>query len=171
MNTQYKKSTQIFSGILSGIGIWLIGFLMSGRLVYVENMVFYDAGALIVAFPFIFALVCILIVKYSVKTGNKIFYISSMISLLFPVMSILICTLVTFLAGAEIPLLSVIAEFLVFPCILPAIPAFSIFYQLANLVSREINGIFFPVAIAFVLPAILGLGFSIRIYIKNYKAK
>lgn len=167
MNTQFKKSIQIFFGILSGIGIWLIGFLMSGRLAYVENMVFYDAGALVVAFPFIFAFACILIAKYSVKTGNKTYYISSIISLLFPIISILTDTLAIFLAAAEIPLLSVVAEFLVFPCIIPAIPAFSIFYQLAYLLQGEINGILIPATVAFTLPAILGFGVSIKIYRDN----
>ncbi len=32
MNTQSRKSTQIFQGILTGIGLWIFGHLLSGRL-------------------------------------------------------------------------------------------------------------------------------------------
>ena len=55
MNTQSKKSAQIFQGILTGLGVWIVGHLMSGRLSFVEDLELYPTGLLVFAFPFVFA--------------------------------------------------------------------------------------------------------------------
>lgn len=162
MNTQSKKSTQIFLGILSGIGIWLVGFLMSGRLSYVEHTELYPTGKLILAFPLVFASACILIAKYSANKGKSIYYITSMICFFFPVISILINSLIIFVAGTGIPVISAIAEFFVVIFMIPAIPMFSIYFQIID--STNTNDI---AVIACVLFALAGMLVSIKVYKDN----
>ena len=58
MNTP-KKSTQIIQGVFTGIGLWIFGHLLSGRLSFVEDIELYPTGPLIFAFPIVFAIACI----------------------------------------------------------------------------------------------------------------
>ena len=112
MNTQSKKSTQIFQGILTGIGIWIVGHLMSGRLSFVEDIELYPTGKLVFAFPFVFAAACILIAKYSAKTGKATYYKTSLICFFLPIVSMLVSQLLSFISELRIPVISAIAEFL-----------------------------------------------------------
>ena len=162
MNTQSKKSTQVFLGILSGIGIWLVGFLMSGRLSYVEHMELYPTGKLILAFPLVFSAACILIAKYSANKRKSIYYIASMISFFFPVICILINSLIIFVAGTGIPVISSIAEFFVVIFMIPAIPMFSIYFQIID--STNTNDF---AVIACVLFALVGMVISVTVYKKE----
>ena len=101
MNTQIKKSTQIFQGILTGIGLWIFGHLLSGRLTFVEDMELFPTGPLVVLFPFVFIAACILVAKYSVKTGNGVYYKASIISFLVPVLCWIIFLLFNFITEVK----------------------------------------------------------------------
>ena len=162
MNTESKKSTQIFLGILSGIGIWLIGFLMSGRLAFVEDMELYPTGKLILGFPFVLAFLCIMIAKYSARAGKRAYYITAMISLLFPLLSMLISSVLGGISGWDIPVISDVAEFLVMFFMLPYVPAFSICYQIID--ATNSHGL--AIALCSVV-ALIGILVSIKIYRDN----
>ena len=71
MNTKTNKAAQIFLGILSGIGIWIIGILMSGKLALGELVDLYPAGKIVFAFPVIVTVLCIIIAKHSAKAHKK----------------------------------------------------------------------------------------------------
>ena len=162
MNTESKKSTQIFLGILSGIGIWLVGFLMSGRLAFVEDMELYPTGKLILGFPFVLAFLCIMIAKYSARAGKRVYYITAMISLLFPLLSMLISSVLGSISGWDIPVISDVAEFLVMFFMIPYVPAFSIFYQIIEATSTD------AVAVtACVACALIGMVISVAVYKKE----
>lgn len=138
MSSEPKKSTQAFFGILSGIGIWLLGLLMSGRLAFVEDMELYPTGKLILSFPIVFAVLCVIIAKYSARAGKRVYYISSIVSLLFPLLAMLISTMLGSVSEWEIPVISDVAEFLIMFFMLPYVPAFSIFSQIIDATNTNI---------------------------------
>ncbi len=168
MNTVNKKSTQIFYGILTGIGLWVFGHLLSGKLSFVEDIDLYNTGILVFLFPYIFALCCILVAKYSVKSKNLIYFKTSLICFTLPAF----CAAVTFLLGfimeLKIPVISSIADISQLIFILPVVPALSIFYKMLELFGTETDGIKLVLLIALnLLPIIIGLIFSIKIYYDN----
>ncbi len=162
MNSQSKKSTQIFLGILSGIGIWLIGLLMSGRLAFVEDTELYPTGKLVLAFPFVFAVLCVIIAKHSVRTGKRVYYISSMVSILFPLLSTLISTTLGEISDRSLPVISDIAEFLIMFFMLPYVPMFSISYQVIDVTDGHMFVMMGCAAVAFA-----GVLISIKVYWNN----
>lgn len=162
MNTQGKKSTQIFLGVLSGIGVWILGLLMSGRLAFVEDMELYPTGKLILAFPIVFAVICVIIAKYSARTGKSVYYISSMVSLLFPLLSVLISTTLGEISDRGIPVISDAAEFLIMFFMLPYVPMFSISYQVIDVIDGSMFAMMVCIAVA-----LAGVPASIKVYKDN----
>lgn len=162
INTQGKKSTQIFLGVLSGVGVWILGLLMSGRLAFVEDMELYPTGKLILAFPIVFAVLCVIIAKYSARTGKRVYYISSMVSLLFPLLSMLISTTLGEISDRGIPVISYAAEFLIMFFMLPYVPMFSISYQVIDAIDGSMFAMMVCIAVA-----LAGVIVSVIIYKKE----
>lgn len=163
MNTQLKKSTQIFLGILSGLGIWTVGILMSGGItLFLNDYELYSTGKLILAFPFLFVAACIIIAKYSARTENKAYYITSMISFLFPFISFLLHATNIFAAGLSIPVISNIAEIFVILFLYLSSPAFSVAAQIFN--ATSIDAIAVILCVAF---ALIGMVVSVFVYKRN----
>ena len=165
MSTENKKSAQIFWGILTGIGLWFFGHLMSGRLAFVEDIELYPTGPLVIAFPFIFAAACISVSKYSVKTNKDIYYKTSMICFSLPAFCWIISYLLSLIMELRIPVISFIADILQLIFIFPCIAAMSIFYQLLTVIGNGTDGIkLFLICTAYCIPMIAGLLISLKIY-------
>ena len=141
MNTANKKSTQIFLGILSGIGLWAFGHLLSGRLSFVEDIVLFPAGPLVLIFPFLFIAACILVAKHSAKTGKDIYYKTSIICFATPAICWIMSQLFSFIFELNIPVISSIADILVLVFMLPSIGMFSMYVQISNVIGLETYGI------------------------------
>ena len=168
MNTQIKKSTQIFQGILTGIGLWIFGHLLSGRLAFVENMELYPTGPLVILFPFVFIAACILVAKYSVKTGNDVYYKASIISFVVPVLCWIIFLLLNIITEVKVPVLSSVAEIVLVVFIFPCVPVFSIFWQFLTVIGSNAVGIKMVLpGIVYFLPMLIGMLISIKIYKDN----
>ena len=105
-----KKSTQIFLGFLSSVGLWAFGHLLSGRLSFVEDIVFFNAGPLVLIFPFVFIAACILVAKYSAKAGKDIYYKSAIIFFAMPAVCWIMSQLFSFIFELNIPIVSSIAD-------------------------------------------------------------
>lgn len=165
MNTQSKKSTQIIQGILTGIGLWIFGHLLSGRLSFVEDIELYSTGPLVFAFPVVFAITCILIAKYSVKTGKDIYYKTSLIYFLLPAFCWAISYLISFIMELQIPVISRVADILQLIFLLPCIAMVSIYSQLLNVIGTGVDGIkLVLISVAYFLPMLIGIIMSIKIY-------
>lgn len=168
MNTQIKKLTQIFQGILTAIGLWVFGHLLSGRLAFVEDIELYPTGPLVILFPFVFIAACILVAKYSVRTGKDVYYKASIISFAFPVFCWIIYLLLNFITEVKVPVLSSVAEIGIVIFMFLIVPVFSIFYQFLSVIGS------YPEAIEMILPSIvffspmfIGMLISIKIYKDN----
>ena len=162
MNIRTNKATQIFLGIMSGIGIWLIGFLMSGKLALGEVIDLYPTGKIVFAFPIVVAILCIIIAKYSAKAGAKLYYISSIASFIYPLFSMLIGFILTNLSALEIPVISRLSEISVMFFMIPYIPLLSIFYNITDITDH------FMIAIILCgIISLAGMLISIKVYKDN----
>ena len=162
MNIRTNKATQIFLGIMSGIGIWLIGFLMSGKLALGEVIDLYPTGKIVFAFPIVVAVLCIIIAKFSAKTDKSLYYASSMVSLVYPLFAMLIGFILTNLSALEIPVISGLSERSVIFFMIPYIPLYSIFYQITDITDQYLMAMSICVAIPLV-----GMLISIKVYKDN----
>ena len=61
----------MFYGFLIALGVWLSGFLLSGTFAYVELFELYYTGELVLAFPFVFAVVFVIVAVFSKKFNNR----------------------------------------------------------------------------------------------------
>ena len=61
----------MFYGFLIALGVWLSGFLLSGTFAYVELFELYYTGELVLAFPFVFAVVSVIVAIFSKKLNNR----------------------------------------------------------------------------------------------------
>lgn len=163
MNTQIKKSIQIFQGILTGIGLWIFGHLMSGRLSFVEDIELYPTGPLVIAFPFIFAAACILVAKYSAKTKKDVYYKTSMICFSLPALCWIISMLLSFIMELKLPVISFIADVIQLVFILPCVAMVSIYSQLLTVIDTGTDGI----KLILIIPMLIGMLISIKIYKDN----
>ena len=165
MNTQTKKSTQIFQGIFTGIGMWIFGHLLSGRLAFVENIELYPTGPLVILFPFVFAGVCILIAKHSVGVGKDTYFITSMICFWVPVLCLIISMLLGFAMEINVPVISHIFDILQLIFIFPSVATLSIYYQFLYSIGTDADGIvLILISVAYLVPMIVGTIVSIKIY-------
>ena len=162
MNAKMNKAAQIFLGILSGIGIWIIGLLMSGKLALGELVDLYPAGKIVFAFPVIVTVLCIIIAKYSAKAHKKAYYISSTISLIYPLFSMLISSIFCNITALEIPFISRLTEISAIFFMIPYIPLYSIFYQITDITDQYLMAMSICVAIPLV-----GMLVSIKVYKNN----
>lgn len=170
MNTQSKKSTQIFQGILTGIGLWVFGHLLSGRLAFVENIELYPTGPLVIAFPFIFAAACILVTKYSVRADKGAYYKTSMICFSLPALCWIISLLLSFIMELKVPVISFIADVMQLIFIFPCVAMLSIYYQLLTVLGTGTDGIkLVLISVAYFIPMLGGMLISLKIYKDNSK--
>ena len=164
MNTQ-KKSTQIIQGVFTGIGLWIFGHLLSGRLSFVEDIELYPTGPLIFAFPIVFAIACILVAKHSVKYGKNAYYKTSIICFSLPAFCWVISLLLGFVMELKIPVISFIADVMQIIFILPCIAIVSIYSQLLTVIGTGTDGIkLFLISVAYFLPMLAGIIISLKIY-------
>ena len=165
MNTQSKKSAQIFQGVITGIGLWLLGHLLSGRLSFVEDIELYPTGPLVFAFPLLFAVACISVAKYSVKANKDVYYKTSIICFLLPAFCWVLTLLLGFIMELEIPGISFIADIMQLIFVLPCVAMLSIYYQLLTVIGTETDGIkLILISAAYFLSMLAGVLISIKIY-------
>ena len=94
MQKEKSKFLDILFGTLTAVGVYVAGILMSGRLVFAVEIELYETGYAVLAFPFLFAIICILVGMYSVRKNRTVYFKASMISLVLPAIgSILIACL------------------------------------------------------------------------------
>ena len=170
MNKISNKIAQVFHGILTGIIIWIIGHLLSGRLSFVEDIELYPTGPLVFIFPFIVAVIFILISTYAAKKQKIIYYITSMICFIMPAVCCLAATALEFILELRIPVVSIVSDVLIMFLILPCTAMLSIMYQVADMTGVDAYGIYFIfVAMLYFLPVIVGMLISIKLYINKVR--
>lgn len=170
MSTKSKKSTQIFQGILTSIGLWIFGHLLSGRLAFVEDIELYPTGHLVIAFPFVFAAACILVAKYSVKAGKDTYYKTSMVCFSLPAFCWIISMILSFIMELKLPIISFIADVIQLIFILPCVAMLSIYSQLVTAIGTDTDGIkLVLISAAYFIPMLAGMLISIKIYKDNSK--
>lgn len=176
MKTKSKTFLQILQGFFSSIAVFLSGYILSGRISIIENIEFYPAGKLVFAFPFVFALLCILIAKYSVKTSKKTYFKASFICLSVPVFVFLFSLLLAgFIELTSTPSDThvgnqIIPEGIQLLLLLPGAPLIETYYHLFLFAGNNpetikiilMNALFF-------IPIILGLLASVIIYRRDSK--
>jgi hypothetical protein len=164
MNTQ-KESTQIIQGVLTGIGLWIFGHLLSGRLSFVEDIELYPTGPLIFAFPIVFAIACILVAKHSVRYGKSVYFKTSMLCFSLPAF----CWVISFLLGvvmdAKLPVISFIADVMQIIFVFPCVAIVSIYSQLLTVIGIGTDGIkLLLISVAYFLPMLAGIIISLKLY-------
>ena len=164
MNTQ-KKSTQIIQGVLTGIGLWIFGHLLSGRLSFVEDIELYPTGPLIFAFPIVFAIACILVAKHSVRYGKSVYFKTSIICFSIPAFCCVISLLLEFVMELKLPVISFIADVMQIIFVFPCVALVSIYNQLLTVVGDGSDGIkLILISVAYFLPMLAGVIISLKIY-------
>ncbi len=170
MKSDRKRGGQIFLGLLSSVALWLLGVLMSGSLSFVEHIEFYSTGYLVIAFPIVFAVVCILIAKLAAKKHMKTYYVSFMICLFVPIVCIIFVFLLGLLMELNMPIVSRVADVLqlifTFPCIAPLTVYYSFLFLIGDGAVRIVL-----LSLAFLSPIIAGVLISVRIYKNGFKVK
>jgi len=170
MMAQSKKSLQVFQGILTGIGLWFFGHLLSGRLSFVEDIELYPTGPLIFVFPFLFAAACILAAKYSIRTYKDTYYKASMICFLIPAFCWLISFLLRFIMELKVPVISIAADYIQLIFIIPSVSIQSIYLQLLTVIGTGTDGIkLVLISVAYFIPVLAGILISLKIYKDNRK--
>ena len=170
MNMKREKMMQILHGILTGIVLWIIGHLLSGRLSFVEDIELYPTGPLVFVFPFIVAATCILIAKYSAKYRKGIYYVTSLICLFLPAICWIISLLLEYIMELRIPVVSFVADIILLIFILPCIAMLSMIYQVVYITGADGNGIMLMIIpVVYFLPMIAGMLISIKIYKNKVK--
>ena len=166
-----KKSTQIFLAFLSSVGLWAFGHLLSGRLSFVEDIVFFSAGPLVLIFPFVFIAACTLVAKHSAKTGKDIYYKSSIVFFAMPAVCWIMSQLFSFIFELNIPVLSSIADILVVVFTLPSIGMFSMYVQASNVLGIDTYGMqSVLLSVIFFIPMLIGILYSIKVYKDTLKS-
>ena len=166
-----KKSTQIFLAFLSSVGLWAFGHLLSGRLSFVEDIVFFSAGPLVLIFPFIFIAACLLVAKHSAKTGKTIYYKSSIVFFAMPAVCWIMSQLFSFIFELNIPIISFIADILVVVFMLPSIGMFSMYVQISNVLGIDTYGMqSVLLSVIFFIPMLIGILYSIKVYKDTLKS-
>ena len=164
MNGQNSKAKEILLGIATGIGLWIFGHLLSGRLSFVEDIELYPTGPLVFLFPFVFIAACILVAKYSAKNGRDIYFKSSLICCVLPMVCLIISFIVEFIMRLRIPVISITADFMQLIFVIPSVPAVSIFYQMFLCLGFEFSNAWpFLITVSIIL-IIAGFIISIKIY-------
>lgn len=154
-------------GLLTGIGLWIFGHLLSGRLSFVEDIELYPTGPLIFAFPIVFAIVCILIAKQSVKNNRNVYYKTSIICFSLPAFCWVIAWLLGIIMEIKIPVISFIADVLQIIFSLPCVAMLSIYNQLLTVIGTGTDGIkLILISASYFLPMLAGILLSLRIYKK-----
>lgn len=166
-----KKAKEFILGIFTAIGLWIFGHLLSGRLMFVEELELYPTGPLVFLFPFAFAAACILIAKYSVKNNKQTYFKTSLISFFNPFICILLALLTQMLAENTRPmtLFRIVAEILNIIFVLPIISLISIISQMFNAMDNLSETAALIIILANLIPIIAGAIISIRIFIKGKK--
>lgn len=111
-------------GFLIALGVWISGFLLSGTFAYVEIFELYYTGELVLAFPFVFAVVSVIVAIFSRKYNNRSLYISFIVSFFIPVVCFLISGLLVQYADLRTNNVAIIINFMVQ---IPSIPANNVF--------------------------------------------
>ena len=88
MKKEKSKFLDILFGILTAIVVYVAGFLMSGRLLFAEDMELYETGYAVLAFPFLFAIICVLIELFSTSKNRPVYFKTSMVCFVLPVIFI-----------------------------------------------------------------------------------
>lgn len=168
MNTRKAKAKQIILGILTAIGLWVSGHLLSGRLLFVEEIEFYPTGPLVFIFPFVFAAACTLIARYAVKKSKYTYFTASVISFFYPFAGLFMASF--FDLVSRVPLLSTIAEVLYLISVFPAIAPLSIVAQMLEVLHNLPDAAIWVIMLANLIPVLAGAIISIRIVAKSKKA-
>lgn len=117
MNKQHT-----FSGVLLGILVWVIAFLMSGESDIIDTVILYDTGILPVFFPLVFIASVIFAAAYSIKEKEYSFFKGFSVP-----SSITVCSFLIFFTFSTVEMyghgdLSTVVEFLLYPLFVIAIP-------------------------------------------------
>lgn len=129
-----KPFVQIICGLLLSFGVWLSGILLSGRILFVEEMELYQAGPLVLLFLPVYVFACVFASKYALKNQSKAFYASAIAGLVFPAVTAVACILLDPLYGDTV--LFQIVSAIIFGFSIFSIPINSVFVQLISLGSE-----------------------------------
>lgn len=164
MKRQNSKAKEILLGIATGIGLWVFGHLLSGRLAFVENIELYPTGPLVFAFPLVFIAACVFVAKYSAKNDKDIYFKSALTCYILPMGCLILSDIVQFIMELRIPVVSVAADYMQLLFVIPSVPAVSIFCQMYLCLGFEYSNTWPFLITASLILIIVGLTVSIKIY-------
>lgn len=165
MTKEKNKFAEAVLGILTGITLWVIGQLISGRLAFVEYMELYETWILVFLFPPLFFGTCIWLAKYSAKNRTNAYFISAMIMFFVPVIAYVLAILLSLFENVffVIDIIVAILSMLV-------TPALSIVYKMFECIDElGMSELASSIMILLVnlVPMTAGLVCSINIYKKQ----
>ena len=162
------KFKEILLGILPAIGLWICGHLLAGRLSFVEDLELYPTGPLVFIFPFVFAAVCVLVMKFSMKNDKIIYFKSFSISFFTPLLCFFAVTFLSLITPDSNQILYAVAEILTTVLIFLTVAPTSIIFQMFSLIPAETDAVKWIIisAVTFI-PVIAGLIYSFKLYKKQ----
>ncbi len=139
-----KSIKQFVSGFFVTYVLWTLGLIMSGCILFVEMIEFYDSPPIMsVVFSVTFLIAHVISAVMCAKKQKKSFFIGMMFAVVFPIISQLIaagifalCDLVGSMGAGELILVPLTIVAVLF--IAPAFPINSINYKLATLDIGEV---------------------------------
>lgn len=174
MNIKKNNLQEILFGILTAIGLWIFGHLLSGRLFFVENIELYPTGYLVFIFPFVFALTCILVAKYAAKNKKRLYLKTSLVYFVMPAVcfggSALLETIISLAYKANLIWLCDILGYFVIVMILPSVAMLSVFGQMLHCFGSGNDGIKLVILIIInIIPMLAGIIAAFKIYNNSLK--
>lgn len=166
------KFKEILSGIMTAIALWLCGFLLAGRLSFVEDLELYPTGPLVFVFPFVIAAACVFIMKYSLKKDRILYFKSFAVSFFAPLLFFFVIMLLSLITPESNPILYRVADVLTAVLIVFTIAPTSIMYQMFSIVPSDTEAVRWLIISALTLvPVIAGLIYSFVLYKKHTQKK
>ncbi|MBR5426911.1 MAG: hypothetical protein IK118_01075 [Clostridia bacterium] len=164
MDPEKKNRTkEILSGVLVAFGIWVAGILLTGKIMFIDEIEFHLHGRLVALFPWIFGAVCVAVAAVSAKKDLPCFFRTALTAMFLPAAALLIyLALDGILEATGLGATPVDAVRILFA--LPAIPAASVFGEYDSVADGIIA------YSVFLLPMAAGLIAALAVY-RRYRRK
>ncbi len=161
MTTENKnRARQILLGLSVALGVWTAGILLTGKIMFIDEIEFHLCGKLVALFPWIFGAVCVAAAAVSAKKGLPDFFRTALIAMLLPIAALLIYLALDGILETT-GLGATPVDAVLIPFALLAIPAASVFGEYDSVVDGIIA------YSVFLLPMLAGLAAAIVIYVKK----
>lgn len=152
-----ERVKDILCGVLIALGVWAAGILLTGKIMFIDEIEFHLHGRLVALFPWIFGSVCVAVAAVSAKKDLPCFFRTALIAMFLPVAALLIyLALDGILEATGLGATPVDAVRILFA--LPAIPAASVFGEYDSVADGIVT------YSVFLLPMAAGLIAALAVY-------